>query len=109
MDENEKIIQLLNDEGFINGLQNIDTMEGLREAFAENGIILTQEEVEELAKTLVCIAKDKEFEAEELDTVVGGGIISTINKIKKLYKWGKKGWEYGEKFCDWMYETFGIV
>lgn len=103
MIESKKITELLNDKGFINNLENIKSMEDFCAAFAQHGVEITVEEAENLAKNLVAIAKDGELNAEQLDTVAGGGF------VQDLYKWGRKGWDYGRNFCDWMYKTFGIV
>lgn len=103
MNKNEKIAELLNDESFMNGLDNIHSMEELCEAFAANGVEITVTEAEELAKNLVVISKNGELDIEQLENVAGGGI------IQDMWSWAKKGWSYGGKFCDWMYKTFGIV
>lgn len=103
MVESTKIIELLNDEKFINNLESIKTMEEFRNAFAENGVEITVEEAEGLAKNLVAISKNGELNVEQLDDVAGGGF------VQDLWKWGTKGWSYGKKFCDCMYKTFGIV
>lgn len=103
MIESKKITELLNDEGFINNLENIKSMEDFSAAFAQYGVEITVEEAENLAKNLVAIAKDGELNVEQLDDVAGGGF------VQDLWKWGTKGWNYGKKFCDYMYKTFGIV
>ena len=107
MSVNEKIAELLNDESFMNGLDNIHSMEEFREAFSAHGVELTVEEVKELAKSLVIVSKDGELNAEQLENVSGG--LNIFKVVSDLWNAAKKGWSYGQKFCDWMYNTFGIV
>jgi hypothetical protein len=101
----EKIIALLNDEAFIDNLQSIESVEGLRDAFAANGVDLSVEETMAVIKTVGVHSQEDELDEKGLEEVAGG--ISVYTVLKGMWKGFKAGWKLGSKFYDWEKKILG--
>ena len=103
MGKYEQVAQLLQNESFVDELSATSSVKEVQDVFAKRDIELSSAEVEEMMVAINATAKSGELSDEELDVVTGGGWIGSCWKALK------KGWDYGVKFCDWMYDKFGIV
>ena len=108
MTNDEKIVELLNSPEFMENLDSLKSMKDLCQAFAENGVEISESDAQLLSNSLVKINSSSELDIEDLDNVSGGagfGIKKTISVCISAFK---TGWKYGGKFCDWVYKTFGV-
>ncbi len=108
MTKEEKIVELLNDPEFMNNLDSLKSMNDLSKAFAENGVELSESDVQQLSNSLVKMNTSSELDAESLDEVSGGAGFGLQETISICVGALKLGWKYGGKFCDWVYKTFGV-
>lgn len=78
--KNEKMAVLFENEAFVKELQTQAGPEQIRELFAKNGVVLSDEE---LAEFLAAGKKIEtgELSTDELDNVAGGGVVLTMCKI----------------------------
>lgn len=105
MKKEERVLELLQDDSFLEKVDTADGVEGLKKLFKENGVDMSSDEVKELVEFVASTSKTGEISEEELDNVSGGSWIGTLQKMWKAAKWG---WRAGVKFSDWMYKNFGI-
>lgn len=103
MGKYEQVAQLLQNESFVDELSATSSVKEVQDVFAKRDIDLSSAEVEEMMVAINATAKSGELSDEELDAVSGGGWLGSCWKALKT------GWDYGVKFCDWMYDKFGIV
>ncbi len=87
----DKIEMLLQDEAFLDKMQDATSIEDLVKLFAENGVEITAEEVRDLAVQARSYAHGAdELDADALDSVAGGFSLRIPNIGKIFDKLGKK-------------------
>ena len=106
MGKYETVVKLLEDDMFSQKISEIDTIEGIQDVFAEEGINLSAEEINEMVVAIKALSKESELSESDLENISGGKISIKLGSIISAFK---MGWDAGGKFCDWMYKTFGIV
>ena len=88
---NEKLVELLKDEGFcVKYFDSLENLPLLNNLLVENGIILTEEELNDLVKiTKQQIAKEdnRELSEDDLEDVSGGyiGLVLVVTAIYIAY------------------------
>jgi len=71
----KKVRELLEDEAFGKKVENLETVEELKEAFKAQGVELTAEEVYDICEA-VTAPKDGEISADQLDQISGGSVLA---------------------------------
>lgn len=104
MDNLDIFASLIEDKAFLSELEGIDSLDELCEKFAQQGVSVTVEEMKEVQK-LIAIEKSGGELSEDLLLSVSGGACKYWEAIKDGFKAGYKA---GQKFCDWMWNTFGV-
>lgn len=83
--KNEKLQQLLNDEVFIAVLKNLNTEEEFQEALANNGVVMTDEEVREFLDQVDAALSEAELVEGQLENVSGGFTLVGVGLCVGVY------------------------
>lgn len=97
---NEKINALMEDEGFVESILQLETAEEVQKAFADKGVDLTVQDIEAI-KDAVIAKTEGELSEDDLENVAGGadvgGIITVVvdGILKlgdKIHEWTRRRW-----------------
>ncbi len=93
--------ELFANEAFVEKLNQVEGKNQLQALFAENGVDLSRDEVDQLVAEVQNYDADQdELDDTQLENVSGGAI--TVSKlIGYCIKAVKIGWKAGKKFYDW--------
>lgn len=103
----DKIRELMDNEAFVEKLSEVSTVEEMQSIFADNGVEMTLDEINEMCMASVQMTDSDELSDTDLDNV-SGGAVSIKKAVKAIIGGFKFGWKAGKKFSDWMYEKFGV-
>lgn len=75
----KKIIEKLNNKEFARKIINFETKEDVKKAFADEGVEVTEKDIDDLGEMIVnMISKISEMPEEELEKVSGGNLIEVF-------------------------------
>ncbi len=96
---NAEFNALMENEQFVKEMLSAENSEQVQKLYADNGVELTMEEVQEIGKILNTLDSDGELDADSLDNVSGGSlalgwaiakaVIAVGSAGLAVYKWYK--------------------
>ena len=92
----EKLSSILGSEEIMTKISNAVSIEEMQECFAENGVVLTQEEVNAFVDFMNNTEKDT-LSLEDLD-LVSGGVVETVSAVQ-IFSWAWAGTKKVAKWC----------
>lgn len=95
----EKLSSILGSEEMMMRISNSASIEEMQECFAENGIVLTTEEVNAFVDFMNSTEKDA-LSAEDLD-LVAGGVVATVTAVQ-IFSWA---WAGTAKIAKWCWDA----
>lgn len=98
----KKIEQLLNSDEFAATVRSCGSLEDIRQAFAQEGVQLNNDQFSALMEVLKEAAlspPEGELSESELNDVAGG--VSVKDALKWMVRGFKWGWNLGNRFYEW--------
>ncbi len=78
----KKIIEKLNNKEFVRKIINFETKEEVKKAFADEGVEVTEKDIDDLGEMIVnMVSKISEMPEEELDKVSGGDLTDVFGYL----------------------------
>ncbi|MDR1628183.1 MAG: hypothetical protein LBR79_05360 [Oscillospiraceae bacterium] len=93
---NDKIKEKLKNKDFLKKIIGLETKEEAEEAFSEEGLEISEKEVEEIGEYInACIDKLSKMPKDDLEKISGGGITEDTFNVATDFLHNKWGLNYG--------------